>query len=727
MSSPPAVTGEELEEAAVSGTPRRTTTWTRIASQVLALLLWLAFVALTVLTWVPFSRVGSSPRDFGIGVVWTTKCDELSIHASSLPSLQRLALLLVTILATAVTVISSFFLSGLLVPSPSKALKSGGRRYWGLDSWVAFRHASITRKTLYVMLLLSNFPVYFLSNTLFIAQYSAYTSYEVVVGEDFFRGASFDLSAVRMTRFHMNEDPTMPARDLPWPTAYGGFDRLNDSLARLQREPGLWVNLSRADCLAEFNQPRYTKYRTVLVVTDFGQPHSLVASNNSVLAVGILAGYRLASASSSLEALCPDTYLAAYPHARAPDTPPLMPLDASYGNPEDFRYCDPAEAAAWATKNSSLSASSSTTGAPRAATFPKGLYGRQIMPVPNTNRETTFDSMLCRDLCYQYWPKDDPATDPWEYKGLAKDRYMAPRADFTRCVAEPVTEPPLCQVVYSEKVLFVLAVIMSIILACIPIALILRLSEDGVYDRAQAKELGLPLDLPDRTSLTAFGEKGWWTPIGMELDLMNLVIFCYIWVLWGLARSMDWNQLIATNSNDGGWLIKARAVYNVPLLLFQVLFFFQTNELEKHILAERGADAGGQSLRKYLTLPVRGFLVKYVYSLVFITKLQAVMPLEATGNSLDGGTLVLLSTFGIPRFNESTQSAVLEFLVFHLAVFIFLPTLWLDAELWMTRYADGARRQSMSFPTSWWTIIGGPLLVLLSIVIACVEISQALP
>lgn len=186
------------------------------------------------------------------------------------------------------------------------------------------------------------------SNTLFFVTSPAYNSYELVVSTSFFRGTPFDLNGVNMTRYKLNEAPTMPANILQWPTVYGRVNQLKDSLSHLQRDSGMWKNLSREDCLNEFNTARYTRYRTVLLFTDFGQPTGHPSNNNSLLAAGGLPGYRLASASSSLVALCPDIYLNTYPLAKPPNNTDFMSKDASYGRPESFQYLDPARAEEWA-------------------------------------------------------------------------------------------------------------------------------------------------------------------------------------------------------------------------------------------------------------------------------------------------------------------------------------------------------------------------------------------
>lgn len=325
-----------------------------------------------------------------------------------------------------------------------------------------------------------------------------------------------------MTRYDLDEAPTMPPSNLSWPAAYGGFDSLNDSLAHLQREPGLWTNLSRVDCVNKFNEARYTQYRTLLLVTDFGQPQGLPASNNSVLAAGVLPGYRLASAASSLVALCPDIYLDAYPRATVPTAVPFMPRDASYGEPSGFGYVDPAEAEAWATRNSS-------DPTVRGADSSKSLFRRQAM-----GGTVNWDIMPGRDLCYKYWTYDEQTKENEQGGRL----YRVPRVDLKYCMAEPVTTTRFCEAVYSPKVLFILAITLAAMLGAISIALLLELLQGGPYDSEQL----LTLD-------SCYTSDHWYsqsrTP--WQLEILNLVIFIYLWTLWLAATQPDPNKLFPTN------------------------------------------------------------------------------------------------------------------------------------------------------------------------------------
>lgn len=113
-------------------------------------------------------------------------------------------------------------------------------------------------------------------------------------------------------------------------------------------------------------------------------------------------------------------------------------------------------------------------------------------------------------------------------------------------------------------------------------------------------------------------------------------------------------------------------------VLYEVLFFFQVNNLEKRALP----DYDIIKIAKIIILPLRSFLVHFIFGLVFITELQVVMPLGALDSTLDGGKLVSFTTFGIPSFNERTEAGWHYFLTFNWGIFVFLPTLWMESLLW---------------------------------------------
>lgn len=257
------------------------------------------------------------------------------------------------------------------------------------------------------------------SNSLVFTKYPAYNAYEVLVSTAFFDGRPFDLASVNMTRYaSLKETGTMPSPELQWPAEYGASSGLNRSLARLQQGPTIWKNLSRASCLEQFNEALYTRYRTLVLVTDYDSDSN---SSNSALAASVLPGYRLKSASSSLVALCPDKYLEAYKDTRQPLKTPFLTLDKSNAWPWNVTFLSPADANEWAT-NGSLSAHVSAS-----SILKRHNTGWQASQHPDT-----FDPMPGRDLCYHYWANDD------RWMSNTSSIYRVPQCRLLYCLASPL-------------------------------------------------------------------------------------------------------------------------------------------------------------------------------------------------------------------------------------------------------------------------------------------------
>lgn len=79
-----------------------------------ALLLWLTFVAVTVVCWVVHSRLADSPTEFGLRTRWTAECGKLS---NPFQFWRKVALLTVNAVAGIVTAIAAYFRPRLLAPS----------------------------------------------------------------------------------------------------------------------------------------------------------------------------------------------------------------------------------------------------------------------------------------------------------------------------------------------------------------------------------------------------------------------------------------------------------------------------------------------------------------------------------------------------------------------------------------------------------------------------------
>ncbi|KAH6982253.1 hypothetical protein BKA56DRAFT_672996 [Ilyonectria sp. MPI-CAGE-AT-0026] len=581
-------------------------------------------------------------------VYLTEECDKLTS-----PSQWRTyVLLLVNVAAAIPTAAATHFRTGLLAP-PKATYQPGKRKYIGIDTLTGFKAATLFRQILYVFLLLTPLPVFFLSNSFLFIASPAYNSYELVVSTSFFDGNHFDLSNLTMTRFPMGEEQTMPSRDLPWPAAYGGVEWLNQSLADLQQDPRIWTNLSRNECLGEFNSARYENYRTLLLVTDFDQGNDSPLPNNSALAVGVLPGYRLTSASSSLVALCPDAYLEAYPRVETPETAPLMPQDLDW-RPFEFEYADPAEAEAWVTRNSSISK-------------------RRWQAITEYTRDSTSDPMPRLDLCYQYWAD----ADKWKLED-GNRTYMAPRADLKYCLAEPMTGQT-CQVISSHTVLLALAIILSVMLCAMTGALFLRLWEEGVYTCKEAEEC-----------FPAWNHEGWcgrgrFKDSPWPSDLLYLVLFIYIWVLWGTAGHESNGELHNADLGDDTWLSKASVKYTMIHILYEVVWFFHLNAYKRR--EQRNTDPLRASWRGYLVEIFLGLvktMMHFAFTLTFVHDLYIVMPLESSPGTLDNGVFTSATILGISTFNSRDSLAIFGFVWFS-TVFVFLPTAIVDGLLcWVT-------------------------------------------
>lgn len=363
------------------------------------------------------------------------------------------------------------------------------------------------------------------SNSLVTTKHSAYNAYEVLVSTTFFEGRPFDLAGVNMTRYEsLKETPTMPSPDLQWPAEYGASDILNSSLARLQKEPTLWKNLSRADCVKQFNEAVYTQYRTLVLVTDY---ESDINSSNSALAATVLPGYRLKSASDSLIALCPDTYIENYNGTIHPSETPFLSLYEEPLVSEKVRFLSPTQAREWAT-NGSLSADDVS---------PSRTLERRRGPPPGS---PGFSNPLPdRDLCYRYWSDND--------RWIPNTRiYRVPQCPLQYCFAEPVETPRMCQVVYSPRVLFILSVFLTFLFTVISMALYLRCTREGLYSREDASEyfryekqmyhLGWSEEFYGRygggSRIFHHRRMPW------HLCVLSLVVFIYVFVLWGDAGSV---------------------------------------------------------------------------------------------------------------------------------------------------------------------------------------------
>ena len=116
----------------------------------LPLFYWLVFIAITTICWEFHARLRHLPAEYGIRSRWTDPCDEL---LKPLKSWRQVALLTVNAVAGFVTAAAGYFRPRLLAPSEADPV---------IDSWSGFCHVGIFRKIVYVVLLLSPLPVYFM-------------------------------------------------------------------------------------------------------------------------------------------------------------------------------------------------------------------------------------------------------------------------------------------------------------------------------------------------------------------------------------------------------------------------------------------------------------------------------------------------------------------------------------------------------------------------------------
>ncbi|KAJ4329190.1 hypothetical protein N0V84_000316 [Fusarium piperis] len=655
----------------------------------IAILLWVLFAAATLASWIfqyPL-QPSNEPSEYGFKTTANGTCERLESRAST----TGMYLFVLNMATTAAATIVTYFRVGLLAPSPSEYQKSEGRLYLGVESGRGFLQASWPRKVMYVVLLLASLPLYYLSNSLVSTKYSAYNAYEVLVSTSFFDGRPFDLADIDMTRYgSLKETPTMPSPGLQWPDEYGASDTLNRSLVRLQREPTLWKKLSRADCVKQFNNAVHTRYRTLVLVTDYDSDNN---SSNSALAATVLPGYRLKSASSSLIALCPDAYLEAYNGTIHPAETPFLTLDEPVAAPENVTFLSPTRAREWAT-NGSLSDEVSPT---------RTLERRRP---PLVRPTATFNPLPGRDLCYHYWSDDD------RWMPDSSRIYRVPQCPLQYCLAEPVQTPRTCQVVYSPGVLFILSVVLTFLLTIISIALMLRCTREGLYSREEANEYFRYSKCRSGWSEEFYGKYGGGSRafhhrrMPWHLAVLNSVVFACVIVLWNDAGSVGGEvRYYPSSPRDEFWLFKAFALNKALHIVFEVQIFFQDADVRKRFFRvtadvdcqNPGTESLGKEMRRktseffrsgetYLKslLAVRSSLVHTIYELIFITQLMGAAPLEEAAGTLAGSKPLAFTTLGVPGFNQQSLEVVFGFIFFNWLIFVGLPSALLDVIFYIT-------------------------------------------
>lgn len=355
------------------------------------------------------------------------------------------------------------------------------------------------------------------SNSIFLQAEPAYNSYEVLLSTGFFQHLSFDLSLLDMPRYNDTVPLIGLSQTAQWPVDYGSAGDLESHLTELQKNPSLWQNLSREECIGSYNSPRITKYRTLAMVTDYTPPPQ---SNNSALAIGTLAGYSSASMHDTLIALCPDDYLAKYKAARRPASAVYIPDNQSGRESIGFTYLPPEEADALALNQSS-----------HPLTKRRGPNARFSGSKP-------WDIIPQIQLCYYFWPNVTETSVEESSVGKPSTLYYTrPRCDFLYCLAETIPkESELCRLTYSPAILLALAIVLLIKLPIFLFGLCVRIRYKAFYewqdvlhyyDDISRSSWNPTIDDDDRP----LGFLRW---SKIEL-LVLLLIASYAWILWEVA------------------------------------------------------------------------------------------------------------------------------------------------------------------------------------------------
>lgn len=426
---------------------------------------------------------------------------------------------------------------GLLAPTP-KQFQAGtiDLGYQSLDNVLK---TPFFRKVLWMILFLTSLPIHYLyeisfpfyigfpsfvyylahqlssSNSIFFMTEPSYKSYEVLASTSFFENHDFNITNLTMTEFQ-NLPLSIPFNRRPvWPQDYSGVLQLENSLQSIQNGTSKWTNMSRSDCTKTFNQASNPNYLTLVVVTNYTTP----TFNNSALALSVLPGFRSISVGSSLLALCPDAYLATYKGVSKP-LDAVYISDAPYGNADSVAYVDPAVAEENGLNGTSLIHETSRLGI---------RQGGPVTPV-------YYNPLSETELCYFYWPNNTGVYTPGG--STTVDTYVKPRVPFLYCLAEPVSEPSICRLVYSPMLLFVMAIVLVIKAAVIFIALCLRVSRIAFYRWLDVKEYyhGGGESQYKLASTIASNRKSFRFRYLAVQAFLYLILFIWLWILWGASN-----------------------------------------------------------------------------------------------------------------------------------------------------------------------------------------------
>ncbi|TGO14404.1 hypothetical protein BTUL_0053g00030 [Botrytis tulipae] len=308
----------------------------------------------------------------------------------------------INLAASSVIAASDHAKIGLLAPTPEQY--EAGFTDLGLHTLRNFLGAILGRKTLIIL-----------------TMNSGYKSYEVVASTSFLNGNHFNVTNLTMKEYESQPPSVGVNRGTIWPEGYGGIEQFENLLRSVQSDPTILVNLSRTDCTSEYNNVMYSRYRTLILISDYHLPDN----NNSVLAIGVLPGYRWKSIPSSLLALCPDAYLEIFKGASRPD---FAFIENDRPRPMPVAYIDPAEAVQVSVNESSVSTLRSRQLGADTAIYPTDCY----------------NPLAQIELCYQYWPGKDYTFENRTFRGLL---YTRPSVPFSYCLAERLPSKPTCRLI----------------------------------------------------------------------------------------------------------------------------------------------------------------------------------------------------------------------------------------------------------------------------------------
>ncbi|KAF7931188.1 uncharacterized protein EAE97_009397 [Botrytis byssoidea] len=488
----------------------------------------------------------ASERQYGLRTLREMPCSET--HSSA-----PLGIVFGINLAASIVIAASDHAKiGLLAPTPEQY--EADFTDLGLHTLRNFLGATLGRKTLFVSLIFSSLPIHYLSNSIIFIMNSGYKFYEVVASTSFLNGIN---------------------RETKWPEGYGGIEQLENLLRSVQSDPTILVNLSRTDCTSEYNNVMYSNYRTLILISDYHLPNN----NNSVLAIGVLPGYRWKSIASSLLALCPDAYLEIFKGASRPD---IAFIENDRPRPMPVACIDQAEVVQISVNESSVSALRSRQLGADTAIYPTDYY----------------NPLAQIELCYQYWPEKDYTFENRTFRGLL---YTRPSVPFSYCSAERLPSKPTCRLVYSPMTTFIFGIILVIKLALISIAAYFRIFHLALYRYRDVRDhYHLYGEKDDQFYHRRLGKvyswyQGVYSTPGIDFAaqlIIYLIVFIWIWILWAASKGRIMSSGFSPSAKtDTTWFFKSVLFYKSLHIILSILAFFQENMIDWRVSTLERAEA----------------------------------------------------------------------------------------------------------------------------------------